>query len=134
MLTGLFNASHAHPSGPHHRLRPGDRVLDDFPPLELLETRTIRAMEMAGVDPAVIYAFEETGFLVGDDSESKLTPAKIAAWEAAISEFERLSGHQAAHRRINPELFLQCWRPVRPHHHGTSDDLARQGFVQSGQK
>jgi hypothetical protein len=57
----------------------------------------VLAMQAAGVDPALIHAFEETGLLVGDDNRHLISPEAMAAWERAIREYrQRPMGGSAA--------------------------------------
>src|SRR5262249_23623077 len=40
---------------------PNDPVFFDLPPVEQIEFQTVQAMKKAGIDPAIIYAYEKTG-------------------------------------------------------------------------
>src|SRR4051812_31196296 len=40
---------------------PNDQIFFDMPPLEHIEHETVEAMKKAGINPAFIYAYEQTG-------------------------------------------------------------------------
>lgn len=67
---------------------PGDNLFFDMPPLEHAEHYMIEGMKQAGLDPAVIYAFEKTGLLVTEANEHLISDMDRAEWEAAIREYE----------------------------------------------
>ena len=96
LLEGLrqsYTAEHGH--APEH-------VFEGAPPLELIEHWTVEAMKKAGVEPALIYAYEKTnGLLLSIQNENKVPDTDIAEWEAAIDEYERSSGRKATRRRLN---------------------------------
>src|SRR5262245_18667880 len=71
---------------------PNDPVFFDMPHPEQVEHLTVQAMKEAGIDPAVIYAYEQTGRLVTEDNQHLLSQADLAEWDAAIEEY------QAKHR------------------------------------
>ncbi|NLS91390.1 MAG: hypothetical protein GXX96_04295 [Planctomycetaceae bacterium] len=66
---------------------PNDKLFFDMPPLEHVEHEIVQAMKQAGLDPAMIYAFEKTGLLVTEENEHLLSEADLAEWEAAIDEY-----------------------------------------------
>jgi hypothetical protein len=68
-----------------------DRIFFDAPPLEQLEHQIVQAMKRAGLDPALIYAFEQTGLLVTQENQHLIPEADLQAWHAAVAE------HQARH-------------------------------------
>jgi hypothetical protein len=67
---------------------PGDKVFFDMPHPEQVEHMTVQAMETAGIDPAIIYAYEKTGRLVTEDNQNLLSEADLDEWQAAIEEYE----------------------------------------------
>jgi hypothetical protein len=67
---------------------PNDPVFFDMPHPEHLEHRIVEAMKAAGIDPAVIHAYEKTGRIVTEDNLHLLSEADLAEWEAAIEEYE----------------------------------------------
>ena len=69
---------------------PQDPVFFDMPPLEHIEHQTVEAMKEAGIDPAIIYAYEKTGRLVTEDNQHLLPEADLAEWDAAIEEYEAM--------------------------------------------
>jgi hypothetical protein len=75
---------------------PNDPIFFDMPHPEHLEHMTVEALKAAGLDPAIIYAYEKTGRLVTDDNQHLLSEADLAEWEAAIEEYQ-------AKRRKPPE-------------------------------
>ena len=62
---------------------------------------TVEAMKKAGVEPALIYAYEETGMMVNDENERRIPDVDLAEWDAAIDEYERTTGAKATRRRLN---------------------------------
>jgi hypothetical protein len=67
---------------------PGDNLFFDMPPFEHAEHFMVEAMKQAGLDPAIIYAFEKTGLLVTEANEHLISNVDRAEWEAAIREYE----------------------------------------------
>jgi hypothetical protein len=67
---------------------PNDRVFFDMPHPEQVEHLTVQAMKQAGIDPAMIYAYEKTGRLVTEDNQHLLSQADLAEWNAAIKDYE----------------------------------------------
>jgi len=67
---------------------PGDNLFFDMPPFEHAEHFMVEAMKQAGLDPAIIYAFEKTGLLVTEQNQDLLPEKDLAEWEAAIREYE----------------------------------------------
>jgi hypothetical protein len=67
---------------------PGDKVFFDMPHPEQLEHLTVQAMKQAGIDPAIIYAYEKTGRIVTEDNQHLLSQADLDEWQAAIEEYE----------------------------------------------
>lgn len=66
---------------------PEDLVFFDAPPLEHLEHEMVQAMKKAGIDPALIHAFEKTGLIVTEDNQDLLSDADLTEWEAAVQEY-----------------------------------------------
>jgi hypothetical protein len=66
---------------------PNDPVFFDMPHPEHLEHMSVEAMKQAGIDPAIIYAYEKTGRLVTEDNQHLLSEADLAEWGAAIEEY-----------------------------------------------
>jgi hypothetical protein len=67
---------------------PHDQVFFDMPHAEHMEHEIGQAMRKAGIDPALIYAFEKTGRLVTEDNQDLLSDAELDEWQAAIEEYE----------------------------------------------
>jgi hypothetical protein len=67
---------------------PDDPIFFDMPPVEHVEFQMVQAMKQAGIDPAIIYAYEKTnGLLVTEENEHLISDQDLAAWQAAIEEF-----------------------------------------------
>jgi hypothetical protein len=75
---------------------PDDPVFFDSLPLEQMGDHLVEAMRQAGVDPAFIYAFEETGLLVSDENRHLLSSEDVARWNAAIAEYRARHGQRDA--------------------------------------
>ena len=54
----------------------------------------VEAMKQAGLDPAMIYAFEKTGMLVTEENQHLLPESDLAEWEAAIEEYDAQQGNE----------------------------------------
>ena len=68
-------------------LEPDDSVFPDLPHSEHIEHGLVEAMKSSGVDPALIYAFEQTGLLVSDENRHLISPRDMEQWESAVSEY-----------------------------------------------
>ena len=68
---------------------PDDPVFPDMPHPEHLEHMMVEGMKQAGVDPAMIYAFEKTGRLVSEENQNLIPDADLAEWNAAVEEYYR---------------------------------------------
>lgn len=82
------------------------RLFEGAPPLEVIEHMTVEAMKKAGVEPALIYAFEQTGLMVNERNERQMPDVDLAEWESAIDEYEKKTGHKATRRRMNQSDLL----------------------------
>jgi hypothetical protein len=71
---------------------PNDQIFFDMPHPEHIEHMTVEAMKAAGIDPAMIYAYEKTGTLVTEDNQNLLSDADLDEWQAAIEECEAKHG------------------------------------------
>ena len=49
------------------------------------------AMAAAGLDPALIYAYRQTGMLVSEDTYESLPPELREEWDAAITEYNEMT-------------------------------------------
>jgi hypothetical protein len=67
---------------------PNDQIFSDMPHPEHLEHRMVEDMKAAGIDPAIIYAYEKTGRLVTEENQNLLSDADLDEWDAAIEEYE----------------------------------------------
>src|SRR5262245_29828335 len=68
---------------------PGDPLFPDMPHPEHLEAMMVEDMKAAGLDPALIYAFEKTGLLVTEQNQHLIPENDLAGWDAAIEEYQR---------------------------------------------
>lgn len=55
-----------------------------------LESEIVETMESAGIDPALIYAYQQTGLLVTAENRSLLSEQDLAEWDEAIDRYEEL--------------------------------------------
>lgn len=69
---------------------PNDEIFFDMPPSEHLEHETVESMKRAGLDPAFIYAFEQTGLIVSEDNQDMLTEMQLADWHTAVGEYRAM--------------------------------------------
>ena len=67
-------------------LEPDDLLLPNQQ-LEHSEHFMVEAMKEAGVDPAIIHAFVETGLLVSEENQHLISDDDLADWQAAIDEY-----------------------------------------------
>src|SRR5262249_24490894 len=82
-LHQAFVAKHGREPGPD------DLLFPDLPHPEHLEAMMVEDMKAAGLDPALIYAFEKTGLLVTDMNEHLIPEKDLVEWDAAIEEYDR---------------------------------------------
>ena len=47
----------------------------------------VEGMKQAGLDPALIYAFEKTGLLVSEANQHLIADVDLAKWNAAMEEY-----------------------------------------------
>jgi hypothetical protein len=66
---------------------PDDLFFGDAALLEQVEHEIVEAMKRAGLDPAFIYAFEQTGLLVSADNQHLIPEQDLRAWQAAIARY-----------------------------------------------
>lgn len=57
-----------------------------------LKREIVNAMNTAGIDPAVIYAYKKTGYIQSESELHHYTGAAIAEWDEAIAEFDAHGG------------------------------------------
>jgi hypothetical protein len=67
---------------------PDEQIFFDMPHLEHLEHMMVEDMKTAGLDPAIIFAYEKTGRLVTEENQNLLSDADLDEWNAAIEEYE----------------------------------------------
>ncbi len=66
-------------------LRPNDLLFPGHS--EHTEHFMVEAMKAAGVDPALIHAFEETGLLISEENRDQISDQDFAEWEAAVQSY-----------------------------------------------
>lgn len=82
-----------------------------LPSREWMEHQTVLAMQRAGVDPAIVHAYAETGLLIGERTLSRCTGRDLDEWNAAIEAWERQHGRKAARRILTDDdmsRVLEC--------------------------
>ena len=84
---------------------PDDNLFFDMPPLEHAEPFMVEAMKQAGLDPAVIYAFEKTGLLVTEANQHLITDVDRAKWEAAVLKYRAKHGNDDPDEEDGNEWF-----------------------------
>jgi hypothetical protein len=89
-------------------LSPEDAVFPDLPHFEHIEHGIVEAMKSSGVDPALVYAFEQTGLLVSEENRHLISPSDMAEWESAVSEY-REQNPPAAIPEFVPRDDSVCW-------------------------
>ena len=72
----------------------GDNLFFDMPPLEHAEHFMVEAMKQAGLDPAIVNAFEKTGLLVTEANEHLISDKDRAEWETAVLEYRAKHGEE----------------------------------------
>lgn len=60
--------------------------------LEHVEFEMVRNMEKIGVDPAIIYAFQETGRLVTEENMDCIPKQDLDLWQSKIEEYRQRNG------------------------------------------
>ncbi len=63
--------------------------------LEHTEHFIVEGMKAAGVDPAIVYAFEQTGLLVSEENQHLISDEDLANWQAAIDKYRVRHGQSA---------------------------------------
>jgi hypothetical protein len=71
---------------------PDDPIFFDMPHPEHLEHGIVQAMKAAGLDPAIIYAYEQTGLLVTEQNQHLIPDKDLDEWAAAIREYQEEHG------------------------------------------
>jgi len=67
---------------------PEDNLFFDLPHQEVVEHVMVEGMKEAGIDPAIIYAFEKTGLMVTEANEHLISDVDLKEWDEAITEYE----------------------------------------------
>lgn len=69
-----------------HDLTPEDPLFPNQH-LEHIEHGIVEAMKSTGIDPALVFAFEETGMLISDENRHLISDEDLAKWESAVSKY-----------------------------------------------
>jgi hypothetical protein len=77
-----------------HEPGPNDKIFFDMPPLEHIEHEAVEAMKRAGLNPAFIYAYEQTGLIVTEENQKMLSDLELDEWQAAIEEYEAMNAEK----------------------------------------
>jgi hypothetical protein len=64
-----------------------DTPLFDKMDFERMEHSMAMAMKAAGLDPAIIYAFEETGMMISEENMGSFSQVDLDLWQSKIEEF-----------------------------------------------
>lgn len=67
---------------------PEDNLFFNMPHQEVVEHVMVEGMKEAGLDPAIIYAFEETGLMVTEANEHLISDVDLKKWDEAVAEYE----------------------------------------------
>ncbi len=54
---------------------------------QFVDTKIGGQLRAAGVEPAIVHGFEQTGMLVWEYNQDLFTPEQLAAWEQALHEY-----------------------------------------------
>ena len=73
---------------------PDDPIFFDAPSDDEYDAAVTKAMEQAGVAPAVIYAFRKTGRIITEANAKFVPAAAVEAWQHAIDEYAALMEDQ----------------------------------------
>ena len=73
---------------------PDDLIFVDVPSDDEYDAAVTKAMEQAGVAPAVIYAFRKTGRIITEENAKFVPAAALEAWQHAIDEYAALMEDQ----------------------------------------
>ena len=65
-----------------------DNLFFNLPHQEVVEHVMVEGMKQAGLDPALIYAFEKTGLFVTEANEHMISDVDLEEWDAAVAEYE----------------------------------------------
>ena len=69
-------------------LGPDELVFPEVPHQEVLEHEIVSAMKLAGVEPAIIYAYEKTGRILTTENLHLISDEDLTEWNVAIDEYE----------------------------------------------
>ena len=67
---------------------PVDNLFFNMPHQEVVEHVMVEGMKQAGLDPAIIYAFEKTGLFVTEGNQHLISDVDLEKWDKAITEYE----------------------------------------------
>lgn len=83
---------------------------------ERTEHEIALAMQASGIDPAIIYAFTETGLLVSEENQHLLTDQQLDQWEDAIDRYRDSHPARDEHRDVYQQDTRSpvCWSCGKP--------------------
>ena len=61
-------------------------------------------LKQVGINPAVIYAFEQTGLLVTEENQNRIPEKDLAEWYAAIDEYEARNDDDDESLLLEPDV------------------------------
>ena len=73
---------------------PDDPIFVDVPSDDEYDEMVTKAMEQAGVAPAVIYAFRKTRRIITEENAKFVPASALEAWQHAIDEYDALMENQ----------------------------------------
>ena len=73
------------------RQGPDELAFGDLGHMEHVEAEMVDIMKQAGMNPALIYAFEKTGRIIIVENKNKLADADLIEWSEAVDEYRRLA-------------------------------------------
>jgi hypothetical protein len=89
---------------------PDELLFTDLPHPEHLEAMMVGDMKSAGLDPAFIYAFEKTGFLISEENQRLIQEKDLEEWRSAVEEYR--SNQVERQSPVNyPMGTMDCYGP-----------------------
>ena len=78
------------------------------------DAKAYKAMQKAGIDPALIHAYEETSLLLTENNDRFVSQSDVAQWDAAIGKYEKKTGTKATHRRLSEDDVERILSQISP--------------------
>ena len=70
-------------------LAPDELIFQDLGHFEYIEAQMVDIIKRAGIEPAIIYAFEKTGRIVTEQNKNKIPDVELREWCEAVEEYHR---------------------------------------------